>query len=175
MNSFLFRKAQSADVNAIVALVESAYRGDTSRIGWTTEADFLEGQRTDVEAVSSLISEPENYLLLCEQNQTMLGCAHLHKQNEIAHFGMFAVQPTLQSSGIGKAMLAEAERIAGHEWGCITMQMKVISIRHELIAWYQRRGYRKTGQYDNFPYGNEKFGVPKRDDLHFEILEKTLK
>ena len=87
---------------------------------------------------------------------------------------MFSVRPNLQNAGIGKAMLAEAERIARDEWSLSSMKMTVIDIRDELIAWYERRGYRRTGITKPFPYGDARFGVPKRDDLRFEILEKIL-
>lgn len=169
-----FRFATKADVLAIVALVESAYRGDSSRTGWTTEADFLDGQRTDQESVRELIQTPNNRIILCFRNSELLASAHLERLGDSAYFGMFAVQPALQGSGIGRAVLAEAERVACEEWRCHTMQMTVISIRAELIAWYERRGYRRTGVFKPFPYGDERFGIPKRDDLRFEVLTKAL-
>lgn len=176
-----FRAARAADVAAIVALVESAYRGDVSRKGWTTEADFLDGQRTDPEGVASLIGKPDNRVLLAERPSTgsgqageLLACCHLEKQGEACYFGMFAVNPTLQGGGVGKHMMVEAERIAAQEWQCTKMEMTVISIRAELIAWYERRGYRRSGVHKPFPYGDARFGIPKRDDLQFELLVKPL-
>ena len=169
-----FRSASAADVNAIVALVESAYRGDVSRKGWTTEADFLDGQRTDPTGVAAIIAKPGNRVLLGEQGGELLACCHLEKLGEACYFGMFSVRPDLQGGGVGRATLAEAERIARAEWHCAEMQMTVISIRDELIAWYERRGYRRTGRYSPFPYGDERFGIPKRDDLRFELLTKAL-
>jgi ribosomal protein S18 acetylase RimI-like enzyme len=88
---------------------------------------------------------------------------------------MFAVRPGLQGGGIGRGVLAECERIARDEWGMPAMRMTVITQRGELIAWYERRGYRRTGESKPFPYGDERFGIPKRDDLRFEVLEKSLK
>ena len=86
---------------------------------------------------------------------------------------MFAVDPAEQAgSGLGKRVLAEAERIAREEWRCRAMRMTVIVQREELIAWYGRRGYRRTGDYQPFPYGDERFGIPRRDDLRFEVLLK---
>ncbi len=169
-----FRAAGIDDVDAVVALVESAYRGDSSRAGWTTEADFLGGQRTDSDAVTLLLSAPGNRILLCERTRELLACAHVEKQGEIGYFGMFAVRPTLQGAGVGRSVLAEAERIARVEWSCREMQMTVISIRTELVAWYERCGYRRTGVYKPFPYGDVRFGIPKRDDLRFEVLSKGL-
>ena len=169
-----FRLATSADVAAIVALVESAYRGDVSRKGWTTEADLLDGQRTDPAGVAELIAKPGSCMLLGERDGTLLACANLEKRGEAGYFGMFSVRPELQGAGIGRVMLAEAERLARDDWHCREMQMTVISVRDELIAWYERRGYRRTGIYSAFPYGDERFGIPKRDDLRFELLVKSL-
>ena len=168
------RNATAADVNAIVSLVESAYRGDVSRQGWTTEADFLDGQRTDPSGVGEIIAKPGSRVLLGEREGALLACCHLEKQGEACYFGMFSVLPTLQGGGVGKQMLGAAERLARDEWKCTKMEMTVISIRNELVAWYERRGYRRTGKYKPFPYGDDRFGIPKRDDLRFELLEKRL-
>lgn len=169
-----FRMATRADIGAIVALVESAYRGDVSRKGWTTEADLLDGQRTDALSVGELLDKPGCCILLGERGAGLLACANLERRGEIAYFGMFSVRPDQQGSGFGRAMLDESERIARSEWNCREMQMTVISVRDELIAWYERRGYRRTGRYSPFPYGDERFGIPKRDDLRFELLVKAL-
>jgi GNAT superfamily N-acetyltransferase len=168
-----FRAAAVADVPAIVALVESAYRGDVSKQGWTTEADMLEGQRTDPEGVADLITRAYSRVVLAERDGELVCCCHVEKQGDAGYFGMFAVSPTLQGGGVGKAVLAEAERVARDEWGCPRMEMTVITIRDSLIAWYERRGYVRTGVKKPFPYGDERFGIPKRDDLEFEILSKT--
>lgn len=170
-----FRVATAADVDSIVALVDSAYRGDASRAGWTTEADLLDGQRTDAAEVADLIATPGNCILLCERDGELLGSAHVERHGVTAHFGMFAVRPTRQRGGIGKALLAEAERRARDDWDCREMHMAVITLRSELIAWYQRRGYRRTGQFRPFPYGQIRFGIPRRDDLRLEILRKPLR
>ena len=169
-----FRTAGAADVPAIVALVESAYRGDASRAGWTTEADLLDGQRVDVPGVAEVVSRPGSCVLLAESGGALVACCHLEKQGEACYFGMFSVKPTGQGGGLGKQVLAEAERIARDVWHCRKMEMTVISVRDELIAWYQRRGYRRTGVTKPFPYGDARFGIPKRDDLEFELLEKAL-
>ena len=174
-----FRTATKADVGAIVALVQSAYRGDASRQGWTTEADILDGQRIDPAGVSAIIDNPGGRVLLAESDDGLLACAQVEQVTagdgaKAGYFGMFSVRPSLQGGGVGRAVLAEAERIAREDWGCARMQMTVISIRDELIAWYERRGYRRTGEYSPFPYGDERFGIPKRDDLRFELLVKPL-
>jgi ribosomal protein S18 acetylase RimI-like enzyme len=171
----VFRAAGIADVKAIVALVQSAYRGESSRAGWTTEADFLDGQRTDPEEVAELIVAPDNCVVLCVHADELLASAHVQKQGEATWFGMFAVRPRMQRRGIGSALLAEAERLAVEEWRCGTMQMSVITLRTELIAWYERRGYRRTGIFRPFPYGQERYGRPRRDDLRLEVLRKPLR
>ncbi|MEU3840077.1 GNAT family N-acetyltransferase [Streptomyces sp. NPDC028635] len=169
-----FREATDADVDALVALIESAYRGDASRAGWTTEADILEGQRTDPEGVLEVIKSPDSRLLTVEQGGVIVACCQLEHRGDHAYFGMFAVRPTLQGGGVGKAVIAEAERQARAVWGVTEMHMTVISVRDDLIAWYERRGYRRTGRMTPFPYGDERFGLPQRDDLQFELLVKPL-
>lgn len=169
-----FRAATAADVDAIVALVESAYRGDASRAGWTTEADLLDGQRVDVAGVSDVIAQPDGRVVVGMQGGELVACFHVEKQGDTCYFGMFAVTPALQGAGAGKRMLDEAERIARVEWNCTKMEMTVICVRDELIAWYARRGYRRTDRFKPFPYGDARFGLPKRDDLRFEYLEKFL-
>jgi len=172
--AIVFRNATLTEIPVIVALVESAYRGDVSRKGWTTEADMLEGQRIDPAGVAEVIEKPDSRVLFVERGQSMLACCHIEKQGTACYFGMFAVSPTLQGAGVGKLVLNEAERIAREDFACSEMQMTVISIRDELIAWYERRGYRRSGVYKPFPYGDERFGIPQRDDLRFEVLVKSL-
>lgn len=169
-----FRDATDADVDVLVALIESAYRGESSRAGWTTEADILQGQRTDPEGVLAVVKGPDSRLLTVERDGTVVACCQLEHRGDHAYFGMFAVSPRLQGGGLGKVILAEAERYARETWGVAEMHMTVISVRDDLIAWYERRGYRRTGRMTPFPYGDERFGVPQRDDLRFELLVKPL-
>jgi len=168
------RSAEERDIPAIVALVTAAYRGDSSRAGWTTEADLLDGARIDPELLRGDILRPRSRVLLLEADDRLLACAHVADEDGIGYFGMFAVAPTAQGGGIGNRVLAEAERIAREDWGLAHMRMTVIDLRAELIAWYERRGYCRTGIFKPFPYGDVRFGIPKRDDLRFEVLEKTL-
>ncbi|MEO8460829.1 MAG: GNAT family N-acetyltransferase [Dokdonella sp.] len=168
------RDATVDDIEAVVALVESGYRGDLSRKGWTTEADMLDGQRIDPAGVLEVIVKPESRVLLVECDGKLSACCHLERQDESAYFGMFTVSPLQQGSGLGGYLLAAAERIARDEWNCVELRMTVISIRNELVTWYERRGYRRSGQFKPFPYGDERFGIPKRDDLRFEFLTKSL-
>jgi ribosomal protein S18 acetylase RimI-like enzyme len=174
-----FRDASLADTAALVALVESAYRGDVSKQGWTTEADMLEGRRTGADDIQACLARPDSRILMAERMSPdgapqLLACAHVAIEEGAGYFGMFSVRPNLQGGGIGKAMITEAERVAREEWQLPAMRMTVIDIREELIAFYERRGYRRTGIKKPFPYGDERFGIPKRDDLRFEVLEKPL-
>ncbi len=172
MTELNFRAATAADIDAIVALVESAYRGDVSKQGWTTEADFLGGRRTGADDVIACLERERSRIVLAERDRQLLACAHVAEEDGAGYFGMFSVKPDLQGGGIGKHVLAEAERIAREEWKLPAMRMTVIDIRDELIAFYERRGYRRTGIKKPFPYGDARFGLPTRDDLRFEILEK---
>ena len=174
MDTLSFRPATHADIPALVALVTSAYRGDVSRQGWTTEADLLDGQRIDPDVLARDIGRARSRVLVAERGGEMLACALVAEEDGAGYFGMFSVRPDLQGGGVGKAMLAEAERVAREEWQLPTMRMTVIDIRDELIAFYERRGYARTGIKKPFPYGDERYGIPKRADLRFEILEKPL-
>ena len=169
-----FRPAVPADVEAVVALVQSAYRGESGLRGWTTETQLLGGQRTDPREVAELIARSDSLVLLAERGGRLVGCCHLERQGDAAYFGMFAVDPDAQRGGLGKQVLSHAERVARERWGSRRMVMTVIEQRAELVAWYQRRGYRRTGERKPFPYGDERFGIPRRDDLCFEVLEKPL-
>lgn len=172
--SLSFRPATHADIGDIVALVESAYRGDSSRVGWTTEAEFLDGQRTDAAGVAELLDQPDSVVLLAERGDQLLACIHVQRLPEAGYFGMFSVRPNLQGQGIGDALLKQAETLVRDQWRQAQMTMSVFSIRPELIAYYERRGYRRTGTTKPFPYGDARFGLPKRDDLIFEVFAKPL-
>jgi ribosomal protein S18 acetylase RimI-like enzyme len=174
MSALMFRGATLADLDALVELVTSAYRGDASRQGWTTEADFLEGNRIDRDVLARDIERPHSRVLVAERDGEMIACAHVCEEDGAGYFGMFSVSPSLQGGGIGKALLAESERIVRNEWNLPAMRMTVIDIRDELIAFYERRGYALTGVKKPFPYGDPRYGIPTRDDLRFEVLEKAL-
>ncbi|QDH69372.1 GNAT family N-acetyltransferase [Marilutibacter alkalisoli] len=174
MHELNFRLAEEADIPALVELVTSSYRGDASRAGWTTEADLLDGNRIDPDVLRHDIQRPRSHVIIAERDGAMIACAHVADDDGAGYFGMFSVAPTAQGNGLGRAVLAEAERVVREDLDLATMRMTVIDVREELIAWYERRGYRRTGIRKPFPYGDERFGIPKRDDLRFEVLEKTL-
>ncbi len=179
-----FRDATEADIEPIRELVTSAYRGEASRAGWTTEADLLDGQRTDAEEIRALIADASGVVLLAESaapedaQRRLVACCRIgHNEGGAAdegYFGMFSVDPAAQAGGIGRQVLAEAERLLATRFGFRTVVMTVIEQRLELIAWYERRGYVNTGVHKPFPYGDERFGIPRRDDLRFVVLEKRL-
>lgn len=174
MDTLTFRSATLADIPALVELVTSAYRGDVSRQGWTTEADLLDGQRIDPEVLRQDLLRPRSQVLLALSGERLLACVHVADEDGAGYLGMFSVRPDAQGSGVGKQLMIEAERYARDELGMPVMRMTVIDLREELIAFYERRGYLRTGIKKPFPYGDERFGVPKRDDLRFEVLEKPL-
>lgn len=173
-DTLTFRAATLGDIPALVELVTSAYRGEVSKQGWTTEADLLDGQRIDPEGLRHDIERPQSRILLAERGGELLACAHVAVENGAGYFGMFSVKPDRQGGGLGKTVITEAERVVREDWGQPAIRMTVIDVRDELIAFYERRGYARTGIKKPFPYGDERYGIPKRDDLRFEILEKTL-
>ncbi|MCI4568772.1 GNAT family N-acetyltransferase [Lysobacter sp. CFH 32150] len=174
MSELHFRAATVDDIPALVDLVTSAYRGEVSKQGWTTEADFLDGNRIDAGVLRHDIERPRSRVLIAERDGGLLACAHVCEEDGAGYFGMFSVRPNLQGGGVGKVVMAEAERVVREDWGLPAMRMTVIDIRDELVAWYERRGYSRTGIKKPFPYGDPRYGIPKRDDLRFEVLEKTL-
>ncbi|NOU25668.1 MAG: GNAT family N-acetyltransferase [Methylotenera sp.] len=169
-----FRKAESTDAPAITMLINSAYRGESSRAGWTTEADILEGLRTSAKDVQLLIESENSMILICLDGNDLLGAICLEKALGAVHLGMFVVNPILQGKGLGKKLLNTAEKLAQQVWDAEKLQMHVITIRYELIAFYERRGYQRTGVLIDFPV-NPSVWQPKREGLRLETLEKIIK
>jgi ribosomal protein S18 acetylase RimI-like enzyme len=173
-----FREATQADIPELVTLIQSAYRGESSRAGWTTEADLLDGQRASAQTVSDYLTGPDSMMLVAIAStaaaESIVGCCQLENRDDAGYFGAFAVRPTGQGAGIGGALLARAEQEVVDRWTVAAMEMTVIAQRTDLIDWYLRRGYAPTGERRPFPYGNEEFGLPRRDDLEFVVLAKRL-
>ena len=167
-----FRLAQAKDAGRLADLVNSAYRGESSKKGWTTEADLLDGQRTDLESLQKTIEKPNQVFLTAWQGSQMIGSVFLEKRGALAYLGMLTVSPNLQAKGLGRTLLEASEDWVKENWGAQGVEMTVITSRMELIQWYVRRGYQLTGRKEPFPYGDEKFGVPKVPDLEFVVLEK---
>lgn len=173
MMALSIAKAGKQDAEQIAALANAAYRGESSKQGWTTEADLLAGRRTETEEILRLIATDDSMFLLCKDGAELVGSVHLQKQADLVCLGMLAVRPSLQGRGVGKQLLLAAELAALEIWGVSKSVMTVIACRNELIAFYQRRGYRRTGESKAFPV-NPELWTPKVADLRLEILEKVL-
>jgi GNAT superfamily N-acetyltransferase len=173
-SSLTIRTAVPADVDALVTLVNSAYRGTSSKAGWTTEADLLGGQRIDAGMLAELIARPDAQVLVHEIEGEIVACVALENGPQGCYLGMLTIRPTLQGAGLGGRLLAAAEQFAQAAFGADSIHMTVIEQRDELIAWYARRGYLPTGEYRAFPYGDPRYGLPKRADLRFAVLHKSL-
>jgi ribosomal protein S18 acetylase RimI-like enzyme len=165
--------ATIADLPELLILVQSAYRGASARGGWTHEADLLDGQRTDAESLEAMLADPRQRLLLARDDDMLVGCVAVEHKGDGAYFGMLSVMPERQASGLGRTLIAAAEALARNEFGATWMEITVIAQRAELIAWYERRGYTLTGERRPFPV-DERFGLPKANDLAFVVLAKRL-
>ena len=199
MSDTTFRFARQADTPAIVDLIERAYRGPEAAGKWTSEADLLKGPRTSVEEILALIDREDSRFIIAEQNGKLAGCCLVQgvtrdpspgpayvdsfgvpkhtakpqpRQVNAAYFGMFAIEPGAHGGGLGKLVIAEAERRVRDLWGCNQMVMTVINLRTPLIEWYQRRGYRLTGATLPFPF-SETSGETTRD-FHLVEMRKDL-
>ena len=168
----LITRAGTDDIKELNILINRAYRGETSKKGWTTEADLLDGLRTDEETLAEMMNKEDAVILKYgDEEHKIKGCVYLQKQNENLYLGMLTVDPNTQGNGIGKQLLKAATEHA-LEKNCSSIVMTVISIRDELIAWYGKHGYHKTGETKPF-HANEKFGKPKQP-LEFVVLEKKI-
>ena len=171
--SFIISPASLHDIPDLEKLVNSAYRGEAARSGWTHEADLIEGdRRTDATELGSLMSAPDAVFLVCKEGGQLLGSVYLEKQKQDLYLGMLSVDPAKQDRGIGKALVKASETYA-LEQHCRAIVMTVISVRKELIDWYQRLGYRDTGERKPFPTG-QPFGDP-RMPLEFIVMRKSVR
>jgi ribosomal protein S18 acetylase RimI-like enzyme len=169
------RDATPEDLPALLALIESAYRGDSARRGWTHEADLLGGQRTDAAALAAVLADPDQAMLVATTSAGLAGCVRLGKvAPAMVQIGMLSVAPDAQAQGTGRRLLAAAEAAAAARMAAGRAELEVIRQRTELIDWYRRRGYRVTGEERPFPHGDARFGLPRRDDLAFAVLVKEL-
>jgi ribosomal protein S18 acetylase RimI-like enzyme len=168
----MISKAALPDVASIATLVNSAYRGEHAKKGWTTEADLIDGTRTDADALADIIKKPDTTILKYEQDGKIIGCVELRIVDKKLYLGMLTVEPSIQGGGIGKKLLVAAEDFAMGK-GCRAVFMTVITIRTELIDWYKRHGYVDTGERKPFHFNDPRFGLPKQK-LEFLVLEKQL-
>lgn len=161
------------DIPALVELINSAYRGEGSKKGWTTEAYLIKGDlRTDETSLVALL-ENKNAVMLkyVSVDDSIIGCVYLQKQERGLYLGMLTVAPALQGAGIGKKLLIAAEEYALQN-NCPVIFMNVVSLRPELIAWYERHGYCQTAERKPFP-NDQRFGIPAKP-LEFVIMEKRI-
>ena len=169
---YKIEKAIAADADRLSELVNSAYRGDYAKQGWTTEAEILDGTRTDADALREVIARPHTVILKYVEDKKILGCVELAIETKNLYLGMLTVEPGLQGKGIGKLLLNASEVFAS-ENGCSRIYMTVITLRTELIQWYQRHGYGDTGKRKPFAFSDPRFGQPKQP-LEFMVMEKRL-
>lgn len=164
-------KAGIQDIPQLVTLINAAYRGEESKKGWTTEADLLEGKRINAEALEKIINTQDAVILKCtNEEKNIIGCVYLKKNGNKMYLGMLTVSPALQAHGIGKKIVSAAEAYALTQ-NCNTVEMTVISVRNELIAWYERNGYKDTGKRKPFP---DDTLSTKKQPLEFIVMEKLL-
>lgn len=172
------RQASEKDLQPLVGMINSAYREEQT-VSWKSEAELLAGVRTDLEALKELIASPKKALLILnlsdrDQKDVMVGCVLLENKDTFSYLGMLTIHPAFQNLGLAKKLLAYSEQFILQHWRLNKILMTVIGQRQELIQYYQRFGYQLTGRQEPFPYGEERFGEPKRQDLYFEVLEKKL-
>lgn len=168
MTTTTYRIAGPADAPAVRALIESGYRGDSARQGWSHEADLLGGDRTTIEEVAAMIAAPEKRVLLAERDGTLVGTVTITDLgNARAYMGLLCVSPTLQAGGLGRALVREVEALAASEFGARVMELIVVDARTELIAWYERRGYTRTGELRPFP-------LPMDVPFQMVVLERLI-
>jgi ribosomal protein S18 acetylase RimI-like enzyme len=165
-------RATAADLAEIVDLMNRAYRGAD---GWAVEQGYIQGDRISLpDLQAELAAKPEMQLLVWREGGALLGCVTLEPLADgVWYLGSLTVEPGRQDAQLGRRLLAEAERIA-QENGARRMRLAVVWVREQLIAWYLRRGYAATGGTLPFPYDDDRWGTPTRDDLHFRVFEKAL-
>jgi len=167
-----FKKATFADASKLSKLVNSAYRGDSSKAGWTTEEHLLDGLRTNKKKIKDMIGEHHIEVALDEKDE-IIGCVYLENHKTHLYLGMLTINPYIQTKGFGKALLEQSEKIA-KAWGVPKIKMTVIDTRAELISFYERRGYAFNGATKPFPTDDPVFGILKVGQLMFKEFEKKI-
>lgn len=180
MSEYRISSATESDAEELSVHVNAAYRGDSSRAGWTTEADLLDGTRTDASQIRELIAKPDSVIeIVRDSGGELVACVHLVREPgnrgtpataSTCYLGMLTVRPTLQASGLGRLLLTHSEKVA-REWGCRFIRMTVIDRRPELIAYYERRGYSRNGREYPFHSDDPRFGMPRVDLRMIELIK----
>jgi GNAT superfamily N-acetyltransferase len=174
MDDLQFHPASPEQAGEITSLVNSVYRGDNAKKGWTTEAEILGGIRITQEKVKEYINTDNNVILLALHEEKIIGCVHLEKEGNFCWLGMLSVDVNYQTYGLGKMLIEKSESYVKNNFGCDEMKMKVIGVRKELLEYYFRRGYKLTGEREDFIIDEDTFGKPFVQGLYFEILSKKL-
>lgn len=175
--TYYIRRANLSDTTYLTKLINSAYRGESSQKGWTTEANLLDGQRIDEEMLNEILINPDSTILLLEshESQNIVACVHLKRiDSNKAYLGLLTVNPMIQNKGYGRILLDHSEAWVKNHWQSTLLVMTVISTRSELIEWYQRRGYLLSDKTSDFPMDNPRFGLPKVKIITFVELTKNL-
>ncbi|MDD4978418.1 MAG: GNAT family N-acetyltransferase [Gallionella sp.] len=167
------RDACKADASEITRLVNQAYRPKNRLAGWTHESDLVNGSRTNTGQIISILSRADSTIIIGLRSNLIIACIHLEKIGRDIHFGLFAVDPEYQGIGIGKEMLKLAENYVVERFGPKKIVMTVLSARHELINFYLRCGYRRTGNITDYPT-DAGIGTPKICEIKIETIEKQL-
>jgi ribosomal protein S18 acetylase RimI-like enzyme len=164
----IIRPALPSDLPSLHAVIQRAYRGDEARAGWTHEADLLEGERIDLASLAAILASPNDQLIVAEQDGAPIGCVQVTNRGDgLAYLGLLCIDPHLQAAGLGRRLIAAAEEHARTTFGCTTVEMTVIASRTELVAYYERRGYARTGERRPFP-------IPVEPPLTMIVLAKEL-
>ena len=160
--------ANISEAQGINDLLNFAYRGEK---GWTTEVSLVEGDRSNISDITLAIEN--SVFLIHKNNSDLMACICLESTGNDVYIGSFAVHPDHQATGLGKSVLEAAEAYANNELNAKKIIMVVLSLRTELIAFYERRGYKRSGVFKEYP-SHLKVGTPKRNDLTIEQLHKNL-
>jgi histone acetyltransferase (RNA polymerase elongator complex component) len=174
LNDLQFPLGVPEQAGEITTLVNSVYRGEHAKKGWTTEADILEGIRISEQRVGEMINSENNAIILAVHKTKTIGCVHLEKKGIECWLGMLSVDVDYQTYGLGKILIEKSEAFARYIFKCDVMKMRVIGVRSELIAYYLRRGYSLSGEKEDFIISEDTFGEPKNHNLFFEILSKKI-
>lgn len=164
-----FRTAQLSDVKELNSLVNSAYRGEAAKAGWTTEADLIDGKRTDPSALTEMIEHEHAQIELAIENGEIIGCVYLEKKGTVLYIGMLTVKPTLQGQGLGKTLMNRAVEY-GRQSKMKSTRMTVISERPELIGYYERMGFKWSGKTEPFPDHDPRNGKPRKKLTFLEYV-----
>ena len=171
MPDLVFRFATDDDVPALHALIERAYRGEEALKSWTSEASLLSAPRTSQPELREMMANTDRRLVIAERDGHLIGCALIERRGENGYFGMLTIDPTLQTVGLGTALLRRIEADVQQLWGCTAMTLRVVSLRSEMIAWYERRGYSLTGNHDAFPF--DLHPASGRTDFDFVEMKRS--